>query len=149
MRPEQRMSKSSRTQPSRTRATLQSQRIDKWLWVARLYKTRALASEAIKKGRVLIDGDKIKPGREIKPGTLLSVRQTYFTRNVIVQSLSPSRGPASVAATLYAETPESISNRERLQQIQQAQPALRRPGQGRPTKRERRQIISFTAKDKS
>ena len=138
----------STTQPSNLRTTLLSQRVDKWLWAARLYKTRALASEAIKKGRVLIDGEKIKPGKEIKPGTLLSVKQSYFTKTVKVLALSPRRGPAAVAATLYAETRESIANRERLQQIQQAQPAVRRPGLGRPTKRERRQIISFTAKDK-
>ncbi|MGD8560788.1 MAG: RNA-binding protein, partial [Gammaproteobacteria bacterium] len=59
------------------------------------------------------------------------------------------RGPAPVAATLYEETPESISNRERLKEIKQAQPAVRRSGQGRPTKRERRQIISFTGKSKT
>lgn len=128
---------------------LQSQRIDKWLWAARFFKTRALANEAIKKGKVLIDGEKIKPGKEIKIETLLSIRHTYFTKTVRVLALSPRRGSASVAADLYEETPESISNRERLREIQQAQPALRRSGLGRPTKRERRQIISFTGKGNS
>jgi ribosome-associated heat shock protein Hsp15 len=143
------MSKSSNTQQPDTPSAMQSQRIDKWLWAARFYKTRSLASEAIQKGRVLIDGDKIKPGREIRPGTVLSIRQSYFSKTVKVLSLSARRGPASTAATLYEETQDSIANRERLKEIQQAQPALRRPGLGRPTKRERRQIISFTAKDKS
>ena len=129
--------------------TMQYQRIDKWLWAARFYKTRALASEAIKKGRVLIDGDKTKPGKEIKTGALISIKQSYFSKTIKVLFLSPRRGPATVAATMYTETRESVANRERLQQIHQSQPALRRPGLGRPTKRERRQIISFTAKDKT
>jgi len=138
------MPKTSATAPT----SLQSQRIDKWLWAARFFKTRALASEAIKKGRVLIGGEKIKPGKEIKPGALLSIKNSYFTKTVKVLSLSPRRGSATIAADLYEETSESIVNRERLREIQQAQPALRRSGLGRPTKRERRQIISFTGKGK-
>lgn len=129
--------------------TLQSQRIDKWLWAARFFKTRALAVEAIKKGKVLIEGEKIKPGKEIKPGVLLTIKQSYFGKTVKVLSLSPRRGPASLAEGLYEETKESIANRDRLKEIQQSQPALRRSGAGRPTKRERRQIISFTSKDKT
>lgn len=128
--------------------SLSSQRIDKWLWAARFFKTRALAVEAIKKGRVQVDGEKVKPGKEIKPGCLLDIKQSYFNKTVKVLSLSPRRGPASIAAGLYEETGESIANRERLKEIQQSQPALRRSGSGRPTKRERRQIISFTAKEK-
>lgn len=143
------MTKSSSTHQSITHSAMQSQRVDKWLWAARFYKTRALAVEAIKKGRVLIDGDKIKPGKEIKPGMSISIRQSYFSKTIKVLSLSPRRGPATAAATLFEETRDSIANRERLKEIQQAQPALRRPGLGRPTKRERRRIISFTAKDKS
>lgn len=129
--------------------TLQSLRIDKWLWAARFYKTRSLAGDAVKTGKVLVNGDKIKPSREIAVGDALTVKQGLFTKTVIVQSLSSRRGPASVAATLYEETSDSIRNRERLREIQQAQPAVRRSGHGRPTKRERRQIIAFTSKDKS
>jgi len=128
---------------------LQSLRIDKWLWAARFYKTRALASEAIKKGRVLVDGEKIKPGKEIRPGLVLSIRQSCFSKIVKVIALSARRGSATTAAELYVETQESIANRERLREIQQTQPALRRSGLGRPTKRERRQIISFTQKEKT
>ena len=135
--------------PASAPTSLQSQRIDKWLWAARFFKTRALASEAIKKGRVLIDGEKIKPGREIKPGILLSIKNSYFSKTVKVLSLSARRGSATIAAELYEETAESIANRERLREVQQAQPALRRSGLGRPTKRERRQIISFTGKGKT
>lgn len=129
--------------------TLQTQRIDKWLWAARFFKTRALAVEAIKKGRVLIDGDKIKPGKEIKTGVLLTIKQAYFSKTVKVLGLSPRRGPASEATGLYQETEQSVADRQRLKEIQQSQPALRRAGTGRPTKRERRQIISFTAKGKT
>ncbi|MGD8640015.1 MAG: S4 domain-containing protein [Gammaproteobacteria bacterium] len=129
--------------------SLQSVRIDKWLWAARFYKTRSLASDAVKTGKVLVNGDKIKPSKEIAAGDTLTVKQAFFSRTIVVQSLSNRRGPAPVAATLYEETPESISNRDRLKEIKQAQPAVRRSGQGRPTKRERRQIISFTGKSKT
>lgn len=138
----------STVSPATKESMLQTQRIDKWLWAARFFKTRALAVEAIKKGRVLIDGEKIKPGKEIKPGLLLTIKQSCFSKTVKVISLSPRRGPATEAAKLYQETHESILNRERLKELQHAQPALRRSGLGRPTKRERRQIISFTSKGK-
>ena len=143
------MSKIRNQRPPRNFSALQSQRIDKWLWAARFFKTRALASEAIKKGRVKIDGEKIKPGKEIKPGIMLSIRQSYYDRAVRVLSLSPRRGSATDAAQLYQETEDSLANRERLQEIQRAQPSLRERGLGRPTKRERRQIISFTSKGKT
>ncbi|WP_455201609.1 RNA-binding S4 domain-containing protein [Kaarinaea lacus] len=126
----------------------QSLRIDKWLWAARFYKTRSLASDAVKTGKVQVNGEKAKPSKEVSVGDTLTIKQAYFSKTITVSNLSSRRGPASVAETLYEETPESIANRERLKEIQQAQPAIRRSGQGRPTKRERRQIISFTAKDK-
>ena len=127
----------------------QSLRIDKWLWAARFYKTRSLASDAVKTGKVQINGEKAKPSKEIAIGDMLTIKQAYFSKTVSVLNLSNRRGPATVAATLYEETTESIGNRERLKEFQQAQPAIRRSGQGRPTKRERRQIIAFTSKDKA
>ncbi|MCI0507906.1 MAG: RNA-binding S4 domain-containing protein [Gammaproteobacteria bacterium] len=133
---------------SRASTAPQTLRIDKWLWAARFYKTRSLASDAIKSGRVLVNDEKAKPSKEIAIGDTLSIRQSYFSKTVIIVELSARRGPAAVAAALYQETAESILNRERLKEIQQAQPALRRTGQGRPTKRERRHIISFTQKGK-
>jgi ribosome-associated heat shock protein Hsp15 len=99
-------------------------------------------------GKVLVNGDKINTSKEIAVGDSLSIKQAWFSKTVIVRALSNRRGPATVAATLYEETPDSISNRERLREIQQAQPAVRRSGLGRPTKRERRQIIAFTSKGK-
>lgn len=134
---------------SKKTGNLQSQRIDKWLWAARFFKTRALAVEAIKKGRVLLDGEKIKPGKEIKPDALLTIKQAYFSKTIKVLSLSARRGPATTAMTLYQETEDSIADRQRLKEIQLSQPAIRHSGTGRPTKRERRQIISFTAKGKN
>lgn len=126
---------------------LQSVRLDKWLWAARFYKTRSLAADAIKTGKVLVDNVKVKPSKEVTPGNMVTVKQGIYTKTVEIRILSNRRGPATVAATLYSETSESIANRERLKDIQQAQPAIRDRGQGRPTKRERRQIISFTAKN--
>ncbi len=142
------MPKQHFTRDTRPPTDPQTLRIDKWLWAARFYKTRSLASDAVKTGKVLVNGDKIKPSKEISIGDTLSIRQAYFSKTITVLELSARRGPATVAATLYQETQESILNRERLKEIQQTQPAVRRAGQGRPTKRERRQIISFTQKDK-
>jgi len=127
----------------------QSLRIDKWLWAARFYKTRSLASDAVKTGKVQMNGEKVKPSKEIAIGNSLTIKQAYFSKTIVVLNLSNRRGPATVASALYEETSESIANRERLKEIQLSQPAIRCSGQGRPTKRERRQIISFTSKDKA
>lgn len=126
----------------------QSLRIDKWLWAARFYKTRSLASDAVKTGKVQVNGEKAKPSKEVTIGDTLSIKQAYFSKSIKITEISHRRGPAVVAEKLYEETLESISNRARLKEMQQAQPALRRHGQGRPTKRERRQIIAFTLKEK-
>lgn len=128
---------------------LTSIRIDKWLWAARFFKTRSLASEAIKGGKVLVNNEKIKPSREIAIGNSITIRQSIFSKTVTVRQLSQRRGPATVAATLYEETADSISRRERLMEVHRSQPAIRRSGMGRPTKRERRQIISFTGKSRT
>jgi ribosome-associated heat shock protein Hsp15 len=138
-----RQSKPSSTK-DRGREGPASVRIDKWLWAARFYKTRSLASEAVKSGKVHCDSERVKPSKELQGGEVISVRQDIWTRSVLVKALSERRGPASQAALLYDETAESIAERERLTLIKQAQPALRGRGAGRPTKRERRQIISFT-----
>ena len=124
----------------------QGVRLDKWLWAARFYKTRSIAADAIKSGKVLLAGERSKPSKEISVGDELTIKQDIFTKTVVVQALSVRRGPATVAATLYEETPKSIENRIRLKEIKQSQPAVRQRGEGRPTKRERRQIISFTGK---
>ena len=115
-------------------------RIDKWLWAARFYKTRTLASEEIDKGRVRINGVAVKPAREVKAGDLLQVRTGVIIRSVTVLGVSDKRGSASVAALLFSETPESIALRSAEAESRQLapEPALSLT-QGRPTKRERRE----------
>ncbi|EYC50944.1 RNA-binding protein S4 [Hylemonella gracilis str. Niagara R] len=116
-------------------------RLDKWLWAARFYKTRALAAEEIGKGRARVNGQLAKPARDVRPGDRLTLRQGVVEREVIVRGLSAQRGPAPAAALLYEETPESIARRAAADEQQRlaAEPALSL-GQGRPTKRDRRQL---------
>lgn len=114
-------------------------RIDKWLWAARFYKTRTLASEEIDKGRVQVNGVAVKPARELKAGDSVQLRSGPVTRTVTVLGISDKRGPAPVAAKLYQETEDSVT--QRLQAAEQRrlapEPALTLL-QGRPTKRDRR-----------
>jgi len=116
-------------------------RIDKWLWAARFYKTRSLAAEEIGKGRVAINGQTAKASREVRPGDHIRLRQGAIEREVQVLGISAQRGPAPVAQQLYAETPESVQAREAEAQRRRlaTEPALS-IGEGRPTKRDRRQI---------
>lgn len=116
-------------------------RIDKWLWVARFYKTRSLAVEEITKGRVLVNEQAVKPAREVRAGDLVSVRQGAVVRIVVVKGLSGQRGPAPAAKQLYEETEASRLAREAAAEQRRlaAEPALSIE-QGRPTKRDRRQI---------
>ncbi|MCA0324992.1 MAG: RNA-binding S4 domain-containing protein [Proteobacteria bacterium] len=117
------------------------QRIDKWLWAARFYKTRALAVEAIERGRVQVAGQTVKPAREIKPGDAVSLRQGEVAREVVVRGLSAQRGPAPVAQQLYAETAESIAAREQAALARRLSPEPAHAiAQGRPTKRDRRAL---------
>lgn len=116
-------------------------RIDKWLWAARFYKTRSLATEEIDKGRVAINGQEVKPAREVKPGDTVSLRREGQTRTVVVKGVSAVRGPARVAQELYEETPESLQARERAAEQRRfaREPALSIE-HGRPTKRGRREL---------
>ena len=116
-------------------------RIDKWLWAARFYKTRTLASEEIARGRVEVNGQEVKPAREVKAGDTVALRQGPVTRTVVVKGLSGVRGPAPVAQQLYEETPESIKAREQAAERRRLapEPALTIE-QGRPTKRGRREL---------
>ncbi len=115
-------------------------RIDKWLWAARLVKTRGLAVEAIKAGRVEIDGQRVKPSRDVKPGDRLELRTGPVRRTVVVRALSARRGPASEAALLYDETEESREARERSVAERRALGPPREGGGARPTKRDRRRF---------
>lgn len=116
-------------------------RLDKWLWAARFYKTRSLASQEIGKGRVLVNDQPAKPAREIAVGDRVSVRKEDPPIHVHVRALSAVRGPAPVARLLYEETAESIATRERAAEMRRLAPE---PAQaivaGRPTKRDRRLI---------
>lgn len=119
-------------------------RLDKWLWAARFYKTRALAVEEIGKGRVSVNGQPAKPSREIKPGDVLQLRQGVVEREVVVRALSSVRGPAPQAQTLYEETAESLLKREQAAESRRLAPE---PAstivQGRPTKQDRRRLADW------
>lgn len=119
-------------------------RLDKWLWAARFFKTRSLASEEIAKGRVSVNGQVAKASREPKLGDLVELHQGDFRRTVRVLGLSNERGPASVAQALYTETEASLAlraqqNEQRRLGIEPAQSIE----QGRPTKRDRRQLADW------
>ena len=120
---------------------MDSLRIDKWLWAARFYKTRSLAAEEIGKNRVQINEADVKASREVKPGDRVRLRQGALLREVVVLGISAVRGPAPVAQQLYEETPESVQRREAAanQRRFAAEPA-QAIEQGRPTKRDRRQM---------
>lgn len=113
-------------------------RIDKWLWAARFFKTRSLASEAVERGRVKLNGERCKPARGLKAGDLLDIDNGSTEWQVRVVGLSDHRGPAPVARQLYEETPEGLKrqreNAERRQLYAEPADAIR----GRPTKRDRR-----------
>lgn len=119
-------------------------RLDKWLWAARFYKTRALSSEEIAKGRVAVNGHPAKPAREVRIGDAIELRQGHLPRTVLVLDTSNVRGPAAVAQALYVETPESVARRETIlkERRENMEPALAIE-QGRPTKRDRRQLADW------
>lgn len=118
-------------------------RIDKWLWAARFFKTRALAQEAIELGRVRVEGARIKPSREARQGETLEIVRGEERFEVIVRALSAQRGPAVVAQGLYEETPEGRAKRERQIEARRlgAEPVAQI--KGRPTKREGRDLRRF------
>lgn len=120
-----------------------SVRIDKWLWAARFFKTRSLASRACDLGRVQFKGQNLKPSREIHIGDMLQVTNEGGTFQVQVLELSEVRGPASVAQTLYRETEESRQQRMRVAVERKAMREFERLPSGRPDKRDRRRIIKF------
>lgn len=123
---------------------LAAMRIDKWLWAARFYKTRSLALQAIGNGRVTVDGQRVKPARDIRPGERIAIRIGEDDWLVTVRALSAQRGPAPVAQALYEEDADSRARRQQRAQARKlaAQPAA--AIKGRPTKRDRRLIHRFT-----
>ena len=119
-------------------------RLDKWLWAARFYKTRSLATEEVGKGRVLLKGQTAKPSREMKVGDVLRLRIGTLEREVVVRGLSEMRGPAPQAQALYEETPESIAARllAAEQRRLAPEPAMSLT-EGRPTKQNRRALADW------
>ncbi|MFZ2289199.1 MAG: S4 domain-containing protein [Halopseudomonas yangmingensis] len=118
-------------------------RLDKWLWAARFFKTRALAKAAIEGGKVQCAGDRCKPSKEPRVGELLQIRQGADTRIVEVLALSGQRRGAPEAALLYRETAESLAQREQLAAQRRALGAGLAISEQRPTKKQRRQIHRF------
>ena len=119
----------------------ESVRLDKWLWAARFYKTRALAVQEIERGRVQVAGADAKPARDLRPGDMVTLRQGLVTREVQVRALSTQRGPAPVAQQLYEETPASVAAREQAAATRRIAPEPAHAiEQGRPTKRDRRAL---------
>ncbi|MCC7548431.1 MAG: RNA-binding S4 domain-containing protein [Burkholderiales bacterium] len=122
--------------------TAERTRIDKWLWAARFFKTRSLAAQAVESGKVLLNGERVKPAKALHVGDALRIRTPVYEYTVHVMALSDQRGSATIAALLYAETPESIAAREAARASRQP----RDPAsfiRGRPTKRDRRQLEQF------
>lgn len=117
-----------------------STRIDKWLWAARFFKTRSLATDAVEGGKVRLNGDRVKPARSVKAGDTLDIDNGATEWEVVVRGVAEKRGSAAVAQTLYAETEESIVERQKKAEQRRY---FREPGEtlkGRPTKRDRRQL---------
>jgi ribosome-associated heat shock protein Hsp15 len=119
-------------------------RIDKWLWAARFFKTRSLATEAVDGGKVEINGERAKPSKLVKPGDELRLRLGPYEHILIVRALGERRGPASVAQSLYEETAASKEAREKLStQLRMAPAAFVYEEKGRPTKKDRRDLSNF------
>src|SRR5262245_54885223 len=119
-------------------------RLDKWLWVARFYKTRSLAAHGVALGRVTVNGEPAKAARDVHAGDRIAIQQLGYRQEVVVTALSTQRGSATIARALYTETDESIAARERARQQRRMAPepaaALE---QGRPTKRDRRALADW------
>jgi len=123
---------------------MDSVRLDKWLWAARFFKTRSLATDAIGGGKVDVNGDRAKPAKQIKPGDEVRLRSGPYEHILIVRQLGERRGPASVAQTLYEETEASRAEREKLAaQLKMSPAAFVFEDRGRPTKKDRRDLSRF------
>jgi ribosome-associated heat shock protein Hsp15 len=120
-----------------------SVRLDKWLWAARFFKTRAVAREAVSGGKVHLNGNRAKPGRSLSIGDELKIQRGLDEYTINVVELSVRRGPASVAQTLYAETEDSIARREKLVEERKLEYQKNATRERRPDKRQRRRLVRF------
>jgi ribosome-associated heat shock protein Hsp15 len=122
-------------------------RLDKWLWAARFFKTRQIASEAINGGKVHLNGQRTKPGKEVKVGSRLSIHTPAAEYEIEVRILAEKRRPASEARTFYEETQESIERREKREEANRLERLAKpRPNHGKLNKKDRRMIHRFTGK---
>jgi ribosome-associated heat shock protein Hsp15 len=126
------------------KTSLDKMRLDKWLWAARFFKTRSLATQAIDNGRVKLNGERVKPAREVKPGDRLEVHIGDADWTLAVRALAMQRGPAPVAQMLYEEDPASHARRQQQLRDRKLAASPEAAIKGRPTKRDRRQIHRFT-----
>ena len=122
---------------------MDSVRIDKWLWAARFYKTRSLASDAVHAGHVQINAQRVKAAKGVHAGDRIEIVIGELSRTVIVRGLAERRGSAEQAATLYEETAESVQAREHARDVRRFSTALESDLKGRPTKRDRRALDRF------
>ena len=122
------------------RALVDEVRIDRWLWAARLFKTRGAATEAVLGGRVHLNGARVKPSKDVRAGDRLEVTMAEVRRDLVVRGVAEKRGPAAVAATLYDETPESVARREQHAAERRLARPLGADLGARPTKRDRRRL---------
>ena len=120
-------------------------RIDKWLWAARFFKTRSLAVDDLHKGRIEVNGQTVKPSRELRLGEVVALRAAGLVRTVVVRGLSERRGSAPIAQQLYEETAESARLRADAAELRRmgAEPALTRTG-GRPSRQQREELDGHT-----
>jgi ribosome-associated heat shock protein Hsp15 len=116
-------------------------RLDKWLWAARFFRTRSLATDAVDGGKVKVNGSAAKPAKDLKAGDRLRIRAGDADWEVVVKGLSEQRRPATEARLLYQETPESQQQRTRAAELHQLDPTPAADQKGRPTKRDRRQWL--------
>lgn len=122
---------------------MNSVRMDKWLWAARFFKTRAMAAKACELGRIQLGGQSVKPARDVRAGDMLRITTPGGDFHVEVLQLSDVRGPAPVAQTLYQETEESKELRAKAAAERKAMREFEQLPAGRPSKRDRRRIIQF------
>ncbi len=119
-------------------------RLDRWLWAARFFKTRGLATDAVTGGKVHLNGARVKPSKDVHVGDELTIRRGPYQWVVLVRGLATRRGPAADALALYEETEQSKQGRERLAEQMRLHAVLQPHPKGRPSKKARRKIIRFT-----
>lgn len=118
-------------------------RLDKWLWAARFFKTRSLATDAVNGGKVELNGQRPKPAKEVKVGDQMRIRVGPFVHAITVRALSDRRGPAVLAAQLFEESADSIAARAQLREQHRLAPSVQYDEGGRPTKKDRRALSAF------